>query len=173
MELHKLQSLPKARKHRAKIVGRGHGSGLGKTSGRGQKGQKARKSGRTRPGFEGGQTPLYRRLPKFGFSTVAFKTKPVFLNLKMLLNHTERSYSRSDFVRLNWIANKLKAPVKLIGNTNLPGPVDIQVQAVSAAAKQAVEKAGGKVIIVDLSQALKDHKKVIQMSKEQTKPNVI
>lgn len=67
MKLHELKSTPKSRNHKAKVVGRGHGSGLGKTSGRGQKGQKARKSGRTRPGFEGGQTPLYRRLPNLVF----------------------------------------------------------------------------------------------------------
>ncbi len=98
MELHKLKSVPNSRKHKAKIVGRGHGSGLGKTSGRGQKGQKARKSGHTRPGFEGGQTPLYRRVPKFGFSTDGFKTKPVSLDIKILLTHPQRTYTRTDFV---------------------------------------------------------------------------
>lgn len=101
MELNQLKSTPKARNHRAKVVGRGHGSGLGKTSGRGQKGQKARKSGHTRPGFEGGQTPLYRRLPKFGFSTDKFKTRYIHLDVATLLKHPQGQYTRADFVRFN------------------------------------------------------------------------
>lgn len=99
MELKELKCTPKARNHKSKILGRGHGSGLGKTSGRGQKGQKARKSGHTRPGFEGGQTPLYRRLPKFGFSTSGFKTKPINIDISCLLKHPQAFYNRSDFVK--------------------------------------------------------------------------
>lgn len=160
MELKELKCTPKARNHKSKTVGRGHGSGLGKTSGRGQKGQKARKSGHTRPGFEGGQTPLYRRLPKFGFSTVGFKTKPVNIDIAWLLKHPQASYTRSDFVKFGWIKNKISEPIKLIGNTKLPGPVVIQVQKVTKQANESITAAGGKVEIVELPLALKAHKKV-------------
>lgn len=161
MELHQLQSTPKSRNHRAKIVGRGHGSGLGKTSGRGQKGQKARKSGHTRVGFEGGQTPLYRRLPKFGFDNSKFKNKYFSLDLKWLFKHPQKYYNRIDFVKFNWLNNKSKAPIKLIGNIPLPGPVIIEVQKVSKNARASVEAAGGQIVIIDLSTALKNYKKMV------------
>ncbi|WP_033160190.1 50S ribosomal protein L15 [Mycoplasmoides alvi] len=158
MELHQLKSTPKSRNHRTKIVGRGHGSGLGKTSGRGQKGQKARKSGHTRPGFEGGQTPLYRRLPKFGFSTYNFKTKYVTINLENLIDKTESQYKRLNFVNCNLISNKSKQPIKIIGNVDVSKPIVVEVQKISAGAKNKIEAAGGKVVIVDLSTALKEYK---------------
>lgn len=162
MELHELKSTPKSRNHKPKIVGRGHGSGLGKTSGRGQKGQKARKSGHTRLGFEGGQTPLYRRLPKFGFNTYNFKPEYLTINLKNLAKLTQDKYLRKDFVDLGWISSKSKQPIKLIGNTDVSKPITIEVQKVSKTAKTKIENAGGSIVIVDLSSALKGYKTSLQ-----------
>ncbi len=158
MELHGLKPTPKSRGHRAKIVGRGHGSGLGKTSGRGQKGQKARKSGRTRIGFEGGQTPLYRRLPKFGFSTAGFRRRCANVGLAAVAACGRDALARADFVALGWIANKSKDPVKLIGNAKVDRAITVEVQKASAAAKRAIEAAGGKVVIVGLPAALASHR---------------
>lgn len=84
MELHNLEYLNGSRGQKAKRVGRGHGSGMGKTATRGSNGQKSRKSGHTRLGFEGGQTPLYRRVPKVGFNNVNFQTNRNVVSLKTI-----------------------------------------------------------------------------------------
>ncbi|QZX49204.1 50S ribosomal protein L15 [Mycoplasma sp. E35C] len=147
MKLHELKSTPKSRNHKAKVVGRGHGSGLGKTSGRGQKGQKARKSGHTRPGFEGGQTPLYRRLPKFGFKTVGFRKQTLSVSLDVLERLKETSINREVLVKYGIISSKTNEPVKIIGN-KIDKKIDVKINKISEGAKKAIQAAGGSVELI-------------------------
>lgn len=153
MELNKLFSAPAARKHKRKTLGRGHGSGLGKTSGRGQKGQKARKSGRTRPGFEGGQTPLYRRLPKFGFDNTKFNPGFVAISLKRLSRYDGTTITRKTLVELGLLSGKSSLPVKIIGGCELKKALVIEAQQFSAGAKKLITAAGGQAVELSLRDA--------------------
>ncbi|MBR2651621.1 50S ribosomal protein L15 [bacterium] len=120
MELHNLEYTCGARGQKAKIVGRGHGSGMGKTSTRGSNGQKSRKSGHTRLGFEGGQTPLYRRSPKIGFNNVNFANEYVAISLATIDQKKISGEINLDKLKsLGLISSKKKVKVKIIGNTNL------------------------------------------------------
>ncbi|WP_031489025.1 50S ribosomal protein L15 [Ureaplasma canigenitalium] len=116
MQLNNLSYIPGSRNHKQKRVGRGHGSGLGKTSGRGQDGQKARKSGLVRLAFEGGQTPLYRRTPKVGFSNYRFKKQINIINLNHLGQYENIKEFNVDFYLEKGLINHKKAPIKVIGN---------------------------------------------------------
>jgi large subunit ribosomal protein L15 len=129
-----------------KRKGRGPGSGKGKTAGRGGKGQTARKGGGVRIGFEGGQTPLYRRLPKRGFVNGKFKVVYNEINLH-LLNRFEDGAKLSfvNFVKAGLIANE-KNGVKILGNGTLNKKLEIQADKFSKNAKEKIEKSGGKVI---------------------------
>ncbi|WP_027122192.1 50S ribosomal protein L15 [[Mycoplasma] imitans] len=147
MKLHELKSTPKSRNHKAKIVGRGHGSGLGKTSGRGQKGQKARKSGRTRPGFEGGQTPLYRRLPKFGFQTIGFKKQTLSVSLDIISKLNETTIDRELLVKHGIISSKTNEPIKVIGN-KIDKKIHLKINKISEGAKKAIQAAGGSIELI-------------------------
>lgn len=134
---------PAAGSHRTrKRLGRGIGSGLGKTAGKGHKGQRARKSGNVRPGFEGGQMKLYMRLPKRGF-TNAKRVEFNVVNLEALnvfANGTKvDSKSLNEAGLLRWS----QLPVKLLGRGELSKKLDILVDRASASAHAAVEKAGG------------------------------
>ena len=119
MELHTLEYIPGSRGQKNKRVGRGHGSGMGKTSTRGSNGQKSRKSGHTRLGFEGGQTPLYRRSPKVGFNNINFANEYNVINLKTLVDKKIESgiIDFDKMIELGLIKNK-KLPVKIIGNSD-------------------------------------------------------
>lgn len=130
-----------------KRLGRGIGSGLGKTSGRGHKGQRARKSGNVRPGFEGGQMKLYMRLPKRGFTNV-FRTEYDAINLDQL----EKTFSAGAKVDRKallsaGLVREEKLPVKLLGRGQLTKKLEVTVHAASASAKAAVERAGGSLKI--------------------------
>ena len=128
-----------------KRVGRGIGSGLGKTAGRGHKGQKSRSGGSIRPGFEGGQMPLQMRLPKFGFSSrVNNNFKEV--NIK---NINGMDVINLKTLKENKIISKAVKKVKIFGNSAIESKVTVEGLAVSKGAKEAIEKAGGKIIDTD------------------------
>ena len=145
MNLNDLSPAPGARKA-SKRVGRGIGSGTGKTCGRGHKGQKARTGGSVRPGFEGGQMPLYRRLPKFGFTSRA----PEELTLKL---GTLAKLSEAD-IDLDLLLSKRIARAKhggkvkiVLGGGDINRAINVSGIKVSSAATAAIEAAGGKVIV--------------------------
>lgn len=142
MHLNTLGSAPGSRTTK-KRVGRGIGSGLGKTCGRGHKGQRARKSGNARPGFEGGQMPLQKRLPKYGFtSRVSLSAAEVRL---AEINGVEAEVIDLEALRTaNVIGHNVKS-VKIFLSGEITKPVTIKGLAVSKGAKAAIEAAGGKV----------------------------
>ncbi len=127
-----------------KRVGRGDGSGLGGTAGKGHKGQKARTGGTVRWGFEGGQTPLMRRLPKFGFSNVAFANRFDILNLDQL-NKFEGEATPEIFEKLGLLKY---GKVKILGKGQLTKALTVKAHKFSESAKQAIEKAGGKAEVI-------------------------
>ena len=127
-----------------KRIGRGPGSGLGKTAGKGHKGQKARKGGGVAPGFEGGQMPLYRRLPKRGFKN-PFRKEYNPINLDSLNRFDAGSTVTPEVLDKAGLIRKPGCPVKILGRGKLEKALNISVQKFSASAKAAVEKAGGKV----------------------------
>ena len=137
-------------KHREKRVGRGHGSGHGKTSCRGHKGQKARKSPDIAPWFEGGQTPIIRKLPKRGFKN-PFKVEYAVVNVKDL----QKKFSANDVVDISALREKglVKSktkPVKILGDGEINIPLLVRVHAVSRSAREKIEKAGGKVELIKM-----------------------
>ncbi len=143
MKLHQLKS--EFKRQNKKRVGRGIGSGVGKTSGRGQKGQKARSGGGTRPGFEGGQTPLFRRIPKFGFKNINYKE---FTPIN--LDDLEKNFKNGDKVNKETLfkvglIKKSTKLVKILGRGKLTKMLTVNVDAMSASAKLAIEKADGKI----------------------------
>ena len=127
-----------------KRLGRGPGSGLGKTAGKGHKGQKARKGGKIRPGFEGGQMPLYRRLPKRGFKN-PFRVEYNAVNLDTLNKFEAGSTVTPEVLEKAGLIKKPGQPIKLLGRGELGKSLTISLHKFSASAKVAVEKAGGKV----------------------------
>jgi large subunit ribosomal protein L15 len=127
-----------------KRLGRGIGSGLGKTAARGGKGQTARKGGGIRAGFEGGQTPLYRRLPKRGFHNV-FEKNWNIVNLSSLNRFNDGDVVTKELLLKSRVIQDKNLPVKLLGNGTLTKKLSIKVDAASASAKSAVSKNGGSV----------------------------
>lgn len=144
MRLHSVKPSYGAR-HRVKRLGCGESSGHGKTSGKGHKGQKARSGGSIRLGFEGGQMPLYRRLPKRGFNNNAFKTKVALVNIRDLNDFAAGSTVNEEQMRLAGLVRGKFHQIKLLANGELKVALTIEVDTASAAAKAAVEKAGGKI----------------------------
>ncbi len=143
MRLHDLAPEKGARTSR-KRVGRGPGSGLGKTSGKGHKGQKSRSGGGVRPGYEGGQMPLHRRLPKRGFTNI-FKAAYTVINLRDLDRfESGADVDRAALISAGLIKEKAK-PVKLLGQGDISISLNIKLAAVSESARKKVEAAGGKV----------------------------
>lgn len=128
----------------AKRLGRGIGSGLGKTSGKGHKGQWARSGGGVRPGFEGGQTPLHRRLPKRGFNN-KFRKEYVIVNLSALANVEAGTVVDYEFVMTNKLAKQVKdnSGLKVLGTGEIKNALTVKAAKFSASAKEAIEKAGG------------------------------
>ncbi|MFA6807802.1 MAG: 50S ribosomal protein L15 [Eubacteriales bacterium] len=144
MKLHELKPAIGST-HKPKRVGRGGGSGMGNTAGRGHKGQKARSGGGVRPGFEGGQMPLMRRIPKRGFTNI-FRKEYEIVNLSDLEERYEsgaeitvESLIRSGLVK------KANAGVKLLGNGELTKAFTVKVDKVSKSAAEKISAAGGKV----------------------------
>jgi large subunit ribosomal protein L15 len=126
-----------------KRVGRGPGSGLGKTSGKGNKGHKARTGGATNPGFEGGQMPMYRRLPKRGF-TNPFRVANQAVNLSQLKKVSTVEVSPETLYSAGLIA-KVDLPVKLLGTGDADRAYTVRGVALSASARTKIEAAGGKI----------------------------
>lgn len=126
-----------------KRKGRGHATGQGGTAGKGHKGQRARTGGRVRWGFEGGQTPLMRRMPKFGFNNSDFKTTYQIVNLGQLNGLT--GVVTFDALVAAGLIKKSKGPVKVLAKGSIDKALTLRVEKVSEAARAAVEKAGGKV----------------------------
>lgn len=146
MKLNELKATEGSRRNR-KRVGRGTSSGYGKTSGRGQKGQLARSGGKTRLGFEGGQMPLYRRMPKRGFNNINRKEYAI-LNLNDLNKFEAGSEVTIDSLKEAGIVKKELAGVKLLANGQLDVKLTVKVNKVSESAKKAVETAGGTVEVI-------------------------
>lgn len=141
MKLNELTSGGNAKAYRK---GRGAGSGNGKTSGRGHKGQKARSGGGVRPGFEGGQMPLYRRLPKRGFNNKRFAPDYIIVNIADLERFegtevTAKALAEQGIITLP----KVNDGIKILGNGDLTKKLDVKATKFSASAKEKIEKAGG------------------------------
>lgn len=146
MQLHNLFPFPEERKTRRR-VGRGGGSGLGGTSGKGHKGQNARAGGGVRPGFEGGQMPLQRRLPKRGFNNI-FATKYVTIKVSDLEKFEAGATVDTEALLNAGIISKTLDGVKVLGNGELTKAVNVKVAAYTASAKEKIEKAGGKAEVM-------------------------
>ncbi|MCD8298424.1 MAG: 50S ribosomal protein L15 [Opitutae bacterium] len=144
----KLHNLPKIEgsTHRRKRLGCGPGSGHGKTSGRGHKGMKARSGGGVRPGFEGGQMPLYRKLPQRGFRNVN-RVEFAVVNVGQLQKLDGDTIGRDEMVRAGIVrANQLF--IKVLGEGEITKPITVSAQKFSASAKSKIEAAGGKVEVL-------------------------
>lgn len=141
MKLHELQPVEGSRKERNR-VGRGIGSGNGKTSGRGQKGQKARSGGGVRPGFEGGQNPLFRRIPKRGFNNVNRKDYAI-VNLSDLNKFEDGAIVTPVALREAKIIKKELSGVKVLATGTVEKKLTVQAHKFSSSAKEAIEAAGG------------------------------
>ena len=147
MKLHELKNV-KGAIHRKKRVGCGEGGGHGKTSGRGGKGQTARSGGSIRPGFEGGQMPLYRKLPHRGFNNFEHRTEIAVLNLGDL-ETLDASITEINAEELasNGLIRKDEKLVKILGDGELTRPFKITAAKFSESAKAKIEKAGGQAIV--------------------------
>ena len=147
MKLHSLQPAPGATTTR-KRVGRGVGSGLGKTSGRGQKGQNSRSGGGVRPGFEGGQSPLFRRLPKRGFSNARFKTTYAVINLSDLDKFEDGATVTPELLKEMGLIKQSLDGIKILGNGTLTKKLNVKAHKFSNVAKEQIEKLGGKAEVI-------------------------
>jgi large subunit ribosomal protein L15 len=150
--LHNLPA-PEGARHKKKRLGRGRASGHGKTAGRGHKGQKKTKSGNVRPGFEGGQLPLARRLPKRGFKNFDFRVDYAVVNLGRLAEKFEVG-ATIDHEAL--VARGLAKPtdrIKVLGTGDLPHKLSVKCHAISASARQKIEAKGGTVELVGQKKA--------------------
>ena len=146
MKLHELKPA-EGSKHSSKRIGRGTGSGLGRNAGKGEKGQKARSGGGVRPGFEGGQMPLYRRLPKRGFTNI-FAKKIISINVERLNIFENGTEITPEVLLENRVVSKIADGVKLLVNGNLDKSLTIKGCKVSKAAVEKIEAAGGKVEVI-------------------------
>ena len=145
MRLSDLAPVPGSRKKR-KRVGRGPGSGHGKTSCRGHKGQKSRSGGGTKAGFEGGQMPLQRRLPKRGFTNI-FRKEYSVVNLGDIDRLAESAIT-PEFLLKEGVVKKIQDGIKILGNGEITRPITVKAHAFSASAKEKIIKAQGSVEIV-------------------------
>ncbi len=143
MKIHELSPVPGSVKD-VKRIGRGHGSGNGKTAGKGHKGQKARAGHGMRPGFEGGQMPLQRRLPKRGFNNIFAKELAV-VNIASLNAFENGDVVDAAALKAKGIVKKELDGIKILGNGKLEKKLTVKVAAVSASAKEKIEAAGGAV----------------------------
>ncbi|WP_046176565.1 50S ribosomal protein L15 [Domibacillus indicus] len=146
MNLHELKPAAGSRKERNR-VGRGTGSGNGKTAGKGHKGQNARSGGGVRLGFEGGQTPLFRRLPKRGFTNVNRKEYAV-VNIDTLNRFEEGTEVTPELLIESGIVKSEKAGIKVLANGNVEKKLTVKAHKFSAAAKEAIEAAGGTIEVI-------------------------
>lgn len=146
MKLHELKSNEGTRKERNR-VGRGMSSGNGKTSGRGHKGQNARSGGGVRPGFEGGQMPLFQRLPKRGFTNINRKEYTI-VNLETLNRFEEGAEVTPELLLEVGVVSKLNAGIKILGKGAIEKKLTVKAHKFSVQAKDAIEAAGGKTEVI-------------------------
>jgi large subunit ribosomal protein L15 len=146
MRLHNLRPRPGSR-HRVKRLGCGESSGHGKTSGKGSKGQKARSGGSIRLGFEGGQMPLIRRLPKRGFNNAAFHKQYAVVNLSDLNAFEAGTVVNEQLLRESNLVRGHFAGIKVLGDGEIKHDLKVQVDKISATAREKIEKAGGTVTL--------------------------
>ena len=142
MEMHDLGPAVKAKSRNR--VGRGIGSGNGKTAGKGHKGQKARTGGKIRRGFEGGQTPLYRRIPKRGFNNI-FATEYAIVNVSDLEKFENDTVVNIELLMNEGIIRKPLAGLKVLGNGSLTKKLTVEAKKVSNSAREKIEACGGKI----------------------------
>ena len=147
MKLHELSAIDGAT-HRRKVVGRGPGSGHGKTSGRGEKGKKARSGGSVHIWFEGGHTPLYKRIPRRGFSNKRFETKYAIVNVSDLNRFKDGETVTPELLREKGIIKKQLCGIKVLGNGELAKKLTVRANRFSSAAVTKIESAGGKVEVI-------------------------
>jgi len=147
MRLHNLKPRPGA-KHRVKRLGCGESSGHGKTSGKGHKGQKARSGGSIRLGFEGGQMPLIRRLPKRGFNNNAFRASFALVNVGVLEEFEPGTHVTEQLLRDRGFVNGRCDGVKILARGELTKGLTVEADRFSEAARQKIEQAGGSIVVV-------------------------
>ena len=147
MKLHELSPNEGAVKSK-KRVGRGIGSGLGKTSGKGHKGQNARSGGGVRPGFEGGQLPLFRRLSKRGFNNYNFRTVYAVVNVGDLERFEDGTTVTIEMLKESGLVNKELDGIKILGNGKLTKKLTVKENKLSNTAKEKIESVGGKIEVI-------------------------
>ena len=147
MKLHELSSLDGSVKNR-KRVGRGPGSGTGKTSGKGEKGQNARSGGGVRPGFEGGQLPLFRRLSKRGFKNYEFRTVYSTVNVSDLNRFEDGTVVDTTLLKEVGLIKKELDGVKVLGNGELTKKLTVKANAFTKSAQEKIETIGGKTEVI-------------------------
>lgn len=147
MKLHELKPNEGSVQTR-KRVGRGPGSGLGKTSAKGHKGQNARSGGGVRPGFEGGQLPLFRRLPKRGFNNYEFRTEYAVVNVGDLNDFKDGSVIELKNLKESGLVKKEKDGIKILGSGELTKKLTVKANKFSSTAKEKIENAGGKIEVI-------------------------
>ncbi len=146
MKLHELRPAEGSTKNR-KRLGRGVGSGWGKTAGRGNKGHNARSGGGVRPGFEGGQMPIHRRLPKRGFTNI-FKKEMAIINVRDLERFEAGSVVDATALAENGLVKGRRDGIKLLGQGDINIALTVQINAISRSAKEKIEAAGGTVEVI-------------------------
>ena len=146
MKIHELTPAPDSNKA-VKRVGRGHGSGNGKTAGKGHKGQNARSGGGVRIGFEGGQMPLARRIPKRGFNNI-FATKYAVVNVSDLNKFKDDTVVDTELLVASGLVKKVNYGVKILGNGELTAKLTVKAAKFSQSAIEKIEKAGGKAEVM-------------------------
>ena len=146
MKLHDLAPV-EGSTHASKRIGRGHGSGWGKTAGKGHKGQNARSGGGVRPGFEGGQTRLARRIPKRGFNNI-FAARYTAINVSDLEKFVDGTVVDTELLIAAGIVKNGGNGIKVLGNGELTKKLTVKAAAYSASAKEKIEKAGGEAEVV-------------------------
>ena len=147
MKLHELYSVEGSVANR-KRVGRGQGSGTGKTSGKGEKGQNARSGGGVRPGFEGGQLPLFRRLSKRGFNNYNFRTVYATVNVSDLERFDEGTVVDAELLKKVGLVNKELDGIKVLGNGELTKKLTVKANKFSKSAIEKIESIGGKAEVI-------------------------
>ena len=146
MKLHELKPAEGSRSAR-KRIGRGIGSGTGKTAGKGHKGQNARSGGGVRPGFEGGQNPLFRRLPKRGFTNINRKDYAV-VNVEVLNRFDEGTEITPALLIESGVVSNERSGIKILGNGSLEKKLNVKAHKFSGSAKEAIEAAGGQAEVL-------------------------
>ena len=147
MKLHNIEAPKKALKNR-KRVGRGPGSGSGKTSGSGENGQKSRSGAKIRPVFEGGQTPLFRRIPKRGFTNARFRKEFAIINLTELDKFEDGAVVTLELLKEMGLIKKELSGLKVLGFGDITKKITIKTNRISKSAQEKIEKIGGKVEVI-------------------------